>query len=471
MGSSRRLIALAAALGLAVSGALVAGPSPAAPAAPEERGAPGVWTKVTSGDVRNTAEPGLFRTADGVLHVVYLRHHPSTESLAYTTIGSTGAVTGSGVAVAGWAALPEDPKVVGVPGGGMRLVFGGIHDVLPGDPYGGGQMYSALSDADGSSWTLEPGALTESGSAVTSYGTGATTLADGTPVVSFPLNNTVTWNAGGTDSTFDFGTCCVYDTTLARDGDEVWMSFAANGSTAAKAGQFVRQLLPTTGPVAKVPRSSEGPDVITPAQATAFVARPGGGLYLAYCIGYPTCDAVGLWRVGSGQPVIVPGSRGARDIALSTGPGGRLWVAWTTYDVVKVVHTGTTGTRFGAVRTIKPPAAVDALYGVSLAGSDGSADVLINSGTALWHQQVLPGLTLKAAPKRWRHGTQQRVTFTVTDAGDQVGGARVTALGESCTTAGTGRCSITFAASRSTRFVATARHAGYGAGTVRLKVT
>ena len=289
--------------------------------------------------------------------------------------------------------------------------------------------------------------------------------------MSFPLNSTLTWNAGTGDETSTVSSCCTYNTTLARDGDQVWMAYSGNGSSASTAGIFVKQLLPAVGATAKAPRSSEGTDLVSPSQSTAFVARPGGGLYAAYCMGYPTCDSVGLWRVGADQPVIVPGSKGARDIALSTGPGGRLWVAWTTYDEVKVVHTRTTGTHVGAVRTIKPPAAVDDLYGVFLAGSDGSADVLINSGTALFHQQVPPGLTLKAAPKRWRHGTQQRVTFTVTDAGEQVGGARVTARGESCTTAGTGRCSITFAASPRKRFVATARHAGYGAGTVRLRIT
>lgn len=471
MASSRRLVALAAALGLAVTGVVAAGPSPAAPAGPEGRGAPGTWTKVTTGDVRNTAEPGQYRTADGVLHVAYLRHHPTSDDLAFTTISASGSTTGTGVAVGGWAGLPEDPKIVGTPGGGMRLVFGGIHDVSGADPYDTGQMFSATSDASGTTWTLESGALSESHYAYASYGTGATTLADGTPAVSFPLNSTLTWNAGAGDKTFTVGSCCTYNTTLARDGDDVWMAYSGNGNTVSTAGIFVRQLLPTEGATAKAPQSSEGTDLVSPSQSTAFVARPGGGLYAAYCIGYPTCDAVALWRIGWADPLIVPGSKGARDIALSTGPGGRLWVAWTTYDVVRVVHTRTSGTQFGAVRTIKPPATVDDLYGVFLAGSDGSADVLINSGSALWHQVVLPGLTLKASPLRWRHGTRQQVRFTVTDAGAAVGGAKVTAAGRSCTSAiGTGRCSLTFAASPSKRFVATARHAGYGAGTVRLTV-
>lgn len=385
MRTSRLLLAVVSTLGIALP-ALVAG-TPASGTPSAARGGPGTWTKVTTGDVRNTAEPGLYRTANGALHLVYLRHHPSSETLAYTTIRANGSTGATGVAVNGWASLPEDPKLVGTPGGGMRLVFGGS-DGVTADPFNTGQMYSATSSAAGTAWTLQPGALTQSEYAMDSYGTGATTLADGTPVVSFPLNGVLTWNAGGADSTYDFGACCTYDSTLARDGDEVWMSFAANGDSPARAGQFVKQLLPTVGPTTKVPRSSDGTDVLTPLQATAFVARPGGSLWTAYCIGYPTCDKVGLWRVGSAQPRSVPGSRGARDIAISTAPGGRLWIAWTTYHAVNVVSTGATGTSFGTVRTIKPPRAASSLYGVAIAGTDRSADVVINNGKALYHQQV-----------------------------------------------------------------------------------
>ena len=386
MRAHRRLVVLAASLGLALTAALVApGPAPAVDA----RARTATWTKVTSGHVVNIAEPGLYRTSDGVLHLVYLRQGSSSDTLAFTTIGTDGGVDATGVAVGGWAALPQDPKVVGVPGGGMRLVFGGIRSTSGGDPYGTGQMFSATADAAGVTWSLAGGALSTSEYAIDSYGTGATTLADGTPVVSFPLNATLTWNAGaGADSTYTFGECCVYDSTLARDGDDVWVAFAANGSTPATAGLFVKQLLPTVGATTKVPRSSEGSDTLTPSQSAAFVARPGGGLYVASCVGYPTCTKVGLWRVGSDHPKLLRGSAGARDIALAAGPGGRLWIAWTTYDAVKVVHTGPAGAHLSRVRTVRPPRAAPDLYGISIAGTNRSVDVVINNGSALYLRRV-----------------------------------------------------------------------------------
>lgn len=439
---------------------------------PYQRGAPGTWTRITTGEVTNIAEPGLHRTADGVLHVLYHRRNAGSEDLAFTNISSTGKVVATGNAVTGWASLPSDPKVVAGPGGGMRLVFGGLQDTNVENPYSAGRMYSSVADAAGTSWTLQPGALTQSGYAYGSYGTGATTLADGsTPVVSFPLNTEVTWNAGGADAAFTTGQCCSYHTTLAREGDAVWAAYYSNSSVEAEQGTFVRQLLPTAGPSIKAPQSTTKGDSLAPGQSTPFVARPGGGLFATYCIGYPTCTRLGLWQVGSAKPVTVPGSAGAQEYAMAVGPGGRIWVAWAEADtnLVHATHTGTKGLRFGAVSTIKPPKGAT-IYRIAIAGSDGSADLVVGDGASMFHQLVLPGLSLKASPTAWKKATKRKVTFKVTDAGVAVKGAKVTARGKSCTTAGSGACSITFAPSnKKHRLWATARHTGYGAAKVRLR--
>lgn len=437
-----------------------------------QRGAPGTWTRITTGEVTNIAEPGLHRTADGVLHVLYHRRSGTSEDLAFTNISPTGKVVASGNAITGWASLPEDPKVVAAPGGGMRLVFGGLQDTDVANPYSSGQMFSALADASGTTWALQPGALTQSGYAYGSYGTGATTLADGTtPVVSFPLNSEVTWNAGGADAVFGTGQCCAYSSTLAREGSAVWAAYYSNSGNDAEQGFFVRQLLPTTGPAIKAPQSTTGGDSLSPDQATPFVARPGGGLYATYCIGYPTCSRLGLWRVGSAKPITVPGSAGAQRYAMAVGPGGRIWVAWSEANthVLHTTHTGTAGLRFGAVTTIRPPKGAT-VYRLAVAGSDGSADLVISDGSSMQHQQVLPGLSLKASPTTWKRSAKRKVVFRVTDAGVAVKGAKVTAGGKACATGGSGSCAITFTPSaRKQRLWATARHAGYGAAKVRLR--
>ncbi|WP_395690423.1 hypothetical protein [Nocardioides sp.] len=382
MRTPRVLLTAAAALAVALP-ALLAAPSSADPGGGADRGAPGTWTRISSGSVGNVVEPGLYRTSNGILHVFYRRERGAVDDIAFTNIGANGRTGATGSVVAGWSALSTDPKPI-TTGSGMRVMFAGIRTGDPLDPYHTGQMFASSAVAAGTSWFLE-GAFTDSAYAIDSYGTGATTLANHQPVVSFPLNATMTWN-DGVDHTFTFSQA-LYGSTLVRSGSQVWISFAALGNTAGTTGLFVKRLLPTVGPTTKVPQSSQGTSTLSPLQSTAFVARPGGGLHLAYCIGYPTCSKVGLWRVGTAQARAVPGSAGARDISLSAAPHGRMWVAWTTYDRVKVVPTSATGLTFGGVRTLRQPNAAG-LYGVNVAGTDRSADVVVNNGSALFHQQV-----------------------------------------------------------------------------------
>ena len=52
--------------------------------------------------------------------------------------------------------MTEDADLVGSPGGGMRLVFGGLRTTVTGDPYNEGYLYYTSSDATGAGWTLGP---------------------------------------------------------------------------------------------------------------------------------------------------------------------------------------------------------------------------------------------------------------------------------------------------------------------------
>lgn len=392
MSPRRGLAALLVLAGLALPATAAAVGSGASAEPAPDRGPAGTWTKISFGPITNTSEPGLYRTADGVLHVAYRQQNVANADIIFATIKANGKFAGSGSAVSGWSSLTADPKIVGAPGGGMRLVFAGVRSPDVMDPMHTGQMFSAVADSAGTYWGLQVGALVRDGYSLDSSGSGATTLADGTPVAAITLNDQLIWNVGGSvsDETYDFGQCCTYHASLVRADDTIWSSFAANGDDAAHRGLFVKQLEPTVGATTKVPQSSQGKDTLTPDQATALVDRPGDGPYLAYCIGYPTCTKVGLWKLGTPTPTTVPGSAGARAIAVAAAPNGRLWIAWTTYTKVKIVATSPTGTTFGKVRTLTPPHGVSSLYGVAINGTTKVADVIINSGKAFYHQQVKP---------------------------------------------------------------------------------
>jgi hypothetical protein len=439
------------------------------------RGGPGHWTKVSTGDVGIIYQPSLVRTSDGVLHLVYPKGANGATNFAHTAIHSNGSIAiQNDVLPSEWASTDDSPVVLAT-GTSLRVVFGGIQSINPGY-WSDGRMYDATSGDSGATWALPAEAIGLSHSAYGSYGTAATTLADGTPIAGFPLNSDFTWHVGTSESTPDgsytFGSCCLYSATMVRDGSNVWAAWYANGSTEATEGTFVMQIYPTVGSPIKAPGSSVGVSSL-PTGRVALTTRVGGGVYAAYCVGYPTCTYVRVWKVGTTQTAKVPHSKYATPISMSPGPSGRLWVAWAdNIPRVRAVRTGISGLSMGAVRTAGMPHGAAAAYSLAVNGTRGRGDLVVNVGDALWHTQVFAGLTLQASPHRWRHGTAQTVTFKVTDAGDPVHGAQVKVGAQHCTTTTHGACSLHFASSFGTgTHTAKATKTGYSAATTGLKVT
>jgi hypothetical protein len=469
-----RIAGCGVALASLVITAGLSAPGGAAPApAGLERGAPGKWTQISTGSSGITYQSSLYRTADGVLHVLYPKGLGNADQLGHVALSPAGAVFGQGdVLPAPWAVVDSEPALVGTADGGLRAVFGG-QQTTPGF-WADGRMYTATAPTPGTPWTLPMEAVGASKSAVDSYGTAATALADGTPIAAYPLNSTITWHVGtgtGDDATFAIDGCCAYDLAMVRDGADVWLGWYSNGGTAETNGTFVRQIYPTLGPVIKAPGSSVGAASLSTGRV-ALVARDGGGVFAAYCVGYPDCDHVALWNVGTGKVSQVPASRYAAYIALSPGPSGRLWLSWSdNIPTVKAARTGRSGSGFTPVRTVGMPTGKTAVYNLSLEGSTGRGDIVIQVGDGFWHTQVISGLTLKAKPGAIKHGRKQKVRFTVTDAGDKVGGAKVKVGARKCTTTAGGTCTIVFPKSTKTgRLSVRASRPGYAGALIRLRV-
>jgi hypothetical protein len=440
------------------------------------RSGPGTWTKISRSGVAIIGQASMVRTSDGVLHVVYPRElSGGTEMLSHTSVSTSGSIVRQNdVLPSGWATMDETPVVVNG-AGGMHVLFGGMHD--NGATYfDEGRMYMAdAASAGGAAWTLPQQAVGLSTSAYATYGTGALELADGTPVAAFVLNSNLTWHVStdsSGDGSFTSPQCCMYDATLVRDGSTVWAGWYENGGTSGTNGFFAMRIYPTVGTPVKAPGSSVGTSSIPWLTRTAMAARAGGGAYLAYCVGYPTCTKVRIWKVGTSTTADVPGSKGATAIGLSSGPSGRLWVAWVgDSKTVRALRTGVAGLSMGAVRTVGAPSGHGSVYNVAIEGSRGRGDIVVNVGNGLWHTQVLPGLTLHASPSAWRHGARKRVVFTVTDAHDMVSASTVRVGSASCHTGSHGTCTITFPPSlTSGKHTATATKSGYAKADVTLKV-
>ncbi len=470
----RRLSVVTMVLALLVALVGLAGPTNAGP--------PGKWTVISGGGVTNIVQPGLYRTADGTLHVAMQRNASdfTVEYIDVAHVSEAGKLTGRTDATGAWEGLTVDPKLVGSPDGGMRMVYGGIRTTDVNDPYAAGYLWQSSSPADGGSWTLSPTAAVAANTGYASSGSGATTLADGTLVAAYPQGSTIHYQVGAAaPASFEVADCCAYDVTLVQDAGVVYAAWYANGDGAANMGEFVRTIYPTLGPIIQVPGSvstfSGNPGTIANSQTTAMATRNGGGVYVAFCKGYPTCDSVVLWKYGTSKLLKVPHSQGASHVAISPAPSGRLWIAFEDDDDdLHAVRTNTTAKQFGAVRTINAPGSVDSVFKIAIEGTRARADLLFNDGERIWHQQLYAGLTLEATPGEWNGKNSVEVTFKVTDAGESLNNAKVKAKWngqeKTCTTQANGRCKLSFPKMGKSKIKVTAKKSGYAPDEIKLKV-
>jgi hypothetical protein len=187
--------------------------------------------------------------------------------------------------------------------------------------------------------------------------------------------------------------------------------------------------------------------------------------------------------VGSGKAMTVPGSatQHAVHVAIAAAPGGHLWVLWydTSQNKIHVVRTNAAVSKFGAVQTLAAPPSTSVLEGLQAEGSQGPLDVIglvlqttAGSTPSYWDTQLLPKLALTGSPSSVSHTQATTVTFTVTDVGDPVAGAKVSFLGKTATTNAKGVAQITVPKGTATgKHTATAAKADYTSATFTVTVT
>lgn len=412
------------------------------------------WSRVTDAGARNIDQVALARTNDGVLHVVWSRRAVSDEFVRHAAIAKNGSVGAAATAVSGVRGLSE-PDIVLMPDGSLRLFYGVI------TPSPGGIRMSQAGPT-GTGWT--------GGAKVSNDNTGgdpgATSDKGGTPIFG--------WSSGinsyftvGTNADVHIGpspSCCFYDLETAVDDANGQAFVAYHSNVTGAGGLFVRQIRPSLGAPQRAPNLGSGRNFLAPDHRMPLVARQGGGVYFAYCTGYPRCLHVRLWRVG-GRAIAVATGRDIEDVNLARGPGGRLWVMWQDSGRLRVTRTNNTATKAGAIVNVPSPPGTSSMWDVFGEGSLGPLDLLAHvtaqGGLATWHRQVLPGLTLKCSAKR------NGATCRVTDSGAPVAGAKVRAGGKTATTAGSGTASLSLG---SGRYAVTATKAGYSPASARVRV-
>ena len=444
-------------------------------AAPTATAAP--WKQVTAENGSGIDQVGLARTPDGVLHLAW--HHPTgrpnSEDLLHTAITRDGRLAAPTPIESDWTGF-SNPALVVVPDG-LRAFWGGFRTTDSNDPQQ--EISSSLSRDGGASWTLDPKGPVNPGGGQSYASPISATVRDGTPIQAW-AGTLGTWvHVGlspGTDN-HNYMAMKQYgnDPNLVTDDrGRTWMAWYSNDSSMLGVqAQEVGAGGEPTGPRRTMPGTTEMN--IGMIGRTPFVARSGGGVYVAY----PTdtdMDEVRVWRVGARNAPVVTKKQGSGPVTIADGGGGRLWAIWDDRGGLSASISASRSNRgatvWGEEVKIGRPRGTLQAYRLDASALGSSLDVLgvFNLGTttnaSTFHRRLLPGLSLSADPARLRRGRTTSVRFTVRDAGAPVSGARVRAGGASGTTNRRGRVELDLPG-RTVRAAAT--KAGYTKDTKRLR--
>ncbi len=477
-----------AVVGIAMAGLVVLGGTALA----RSSGPPGRWDVVVQGrgvPGNSANDLGLARTADGALHVAWSEQtSPSAEAIRQRKISAAGALGATTPIVAGWTEV-SDPELV-ADRGLLHAFFGGRRSTNSADPNEG--LIRAVSADGGASWTSAP--IYNQNFVGAARTPSVTVASDGTTLQSWYGASEIWVHRGlepGAPSRLFSAEAGLseFGPTVVRDAaGRLWVSWCAFGTNAG--GLYVRRGDPATG--APTTAQVRLPGSATPfggkqystcnlertaARRTPMVARVGGGVFVAGSAGYPTLSRVLVWRIdasgripGGAFVVGADGAFGHQTPMLAAAPDGRVWVAWLEARpgraMIAARRSNRAGTEWGEPVRVRAPGAW-LLGAINIAAQAGKLDVLglmhtVSGVNSIQHTQLLPGLTLARAGTVTRPNGSVALSFRVTDAGDPVAGARVSAAGRGAEVTGANGI-VTFVGSstESVTLRLTASKAGY----------
>lgn len=374
--------------------------------------AAGAWTGVP-GTVENTVIPSMIVTQAGTELLSF--ESPPAGTISVARAGGPPRVVVASDPAAGQTQLVQQPD------GAIQLYFPNAQGVA-----------RMTSIDDGQTWAGP--AQTES------HDTGAVQSAavgpDGTPYFTQDGTGFVNVFRGLNGETVEnvYAPCCGYDSTIAVDSAGlVQVGFYSNaGASGAFLYEPLGEDLSPTGSISLAPSVEHTPRVplATDRSGDTFLAwAPGNPSAVAFTVvpfrgGSPAGDGVSFRAAFAG---------GDPHMALSVDASDRLWAVWTGQGKVHAARSRTHGMDFGAAVSATIPGTA---YQVSAVGIGGAVAVVVNTGSSLVEQQLLPGLSVrvyKVGKTRWAQALDDGfgvpgATFTIkgkTFHGNAAGKAKV----------------------------------------------
>ena len=368
--------------------------------------AAGAWTKLGSGGLDNAVDPSAVVLANGTTLVAY--REPKAHAV----------VVGKRVVAKGLASV-ADPRLVQLANGDVVLF---------------------VADENGvESWTSSNGGKTWTGPAATgSHDVGdvqsAAAMKDGTPFFTQDGTGFLNVYEGTAAPRNVFPRCCGYAESVAVDSHGLaQVAFWSNAT--GKAGYLYGKL---DGPFRTL---SSGPTTENSARVP-LVADGAGNTFAGFANGYPAATSFVVETLHGGSTAhkvtVAKGTFTGNEplMALAVDAGDRLWAVWTEGREVWAARSRSHGAHFGAAVHVAEPGSAYVLE--AAAEPDGSVQTIVNDGTSLSTQKLLPGLTVQVGGKSVR----------VLDDGFPVAGATVHATGATQTTDAAGRATFPAAPGR-----------------------
>jgi hypothetical protein len=391
MPHSRRLVA-AAVLALAV----VSGASAGGRAASSTK-----WSRLGTGAISAAAQPGVVRTSDGSLHVVWVRRAGTGYDLLHTGIGASGAVEATSPVVTGWKGMVVGPSIV-VDGGQLRVLFAGLDQATTSNDPLFGTLATATGGRDGTTWSAPEKANATNTFVYGARSIGAAVTRGGTPVAlwgdSQPDRDGYHFGVGGGSDVELQPGCCLEDGQVAVDAatGQVLAAYFSLGTAFSNVPGLYLQKIGPTGLLGTRVRISDANDAV--AQRPAITGRlKGAGVFVAYAAGTPIPTSLDLWRAGATRPAILAHGTNISNVAAGAAPGGRIWLLWYDEAELHAACTNASGTRIGTiVDVLRPPgmASSSRPFNLTGEGSRGTLDIVatvgIGGATQIWHAQVQP---------------------------------------------------------------------------------
>jgi hypothetical protein len=345
------------------------------------------WTTLTSG-VGNTVVPSIIVTQAGTRLV-------SWEAPGGTISLSRG--NAAGKTIVSGDPIPGRTQLLQQPNGAIQLYFPNAQGV--------GRMTSA---DDGQTWT---GPI-QTQSHTTGPVEGAAVGPDGTPYFSQDGTGFVNVFRGlnGESVKNVFARCCGYAESLAVD--TTGLAQVAFYSNADPDGTFLYEKLGADlSPAGSTPLKPTG----IHSDRVPLVADHSGTTFMAWPPGDPaTGVTVVPFRGGSpaGDGVDFRGSfvGGDPHMALTVDTKDELWIVWTGGGAVHAARSRSHGQHFGAAVSVPVTGTMYQVSAAGIAGSPGTVEVLVNTGSNLIQQALQPGLSVKVTRKVKKVGKKTIVT-------------------------------------------------------------